>query len=57
MLGKYYSNNSGSLGKDFLQLYGTAMGPHNACSYADLAMGEIDDKANKCYATKDPADI
>ena len=29
----------------FLQIHGTAMGPKNACSYADLAMGEIDFKA------------
>ena len=29
----------------FLQIHGTAMGPKNACSYADLAMGEIDLKA------------
>ena len=38
-------NNCRYLGKDFLQIYGTAMGPHNACSYADLAMGDFDDKA------------
>ena len=25
--------------------HGTAMGPKNACSYADLAMGLIDEKA------------
>ena len=30
---------------NFLQIYGTAMGPKNACSYADLAMGIIDKKA------------
>lgn len=29
----------------FLQIHGTAMGPKNACSYADLAMGEIDHNA------------
>ena len=29
----------------FLQIHGTAMGPKNACSYADLAMGEIDSQA------------
>ena len=29
----------------FLQIHGTAMGPKNACSYADLAMGEIDLRA------------
>ena len=28
-----------------LQIHGTAMGPKNACSYADLAMGEIDSQA------------
>ena len=42
-------NNCRYLGKDFLQIHGTAMGPHNACSYADLAMGEIDEKANKGF--------
>ena len=26
----------------YLQAHGTAMGPRNACSYADLAMGHID---------------
>ena len=29
----------------FLQIHGTAMGPKNACSYTDLAMGEIDLRA------------
>ena len=38
-------NNCRYLGKDFLQVYGTAMGPHCACSYADLAMGDFDEKA------------
>ena len=28
--------------KNYLQTHGTAMGPRNACSYADLAMGHID---------------
>ena len=28
-----------------MQIHGTAMGPKNACSYADLAMGIIDQKA------------
>ncbi|CAB4042034.1 Hypothetical predicted protein, partial [Paramuricea clavata] len=27
---------------NFLQKHGIAMGPKNACSYADIAMGEID---------------
>ncbi len=27
---------------NFLQKHGTAMGPKNACSYVDIAMGEID---------------
>ena len=27
---------------NFLQKHGTAMDPKNACSYADIAMGEID---------------
>ena len=28
-----------------MQKHGTAMGPKNACSYADLALGLIDEKA------------
>ena len=36
------NNNSHFQGKHFLQIHGTAMGPKNACSYADLAMGIID---------------
>ena len=32
----------------YLQVHGTAMGPKNACSYADIAMGEIDHKAKHC---------
>ena len=36
----------------FLQIHGTAMGPKNACSYADLAMGEIDHKAKFCGPIK-----
>ena len=36
----------------FLQIHGTAMGPKNACSYADLAMGEIDRKAKFCRPIK-----
>ena len=35
-----------------LQIYSTAMGPKNACSYADLAMGEIDHKAKFCDPIK-----
>ena len=30
---------------NYVQQHGTAMGPKNACSYADLAMGVIDHKA------------
>ena len=29
----------------FVQTHGAAMGPKDACSYADLAMGIIDEKA------------
>ena len=36
------SNNSQFRNNSYLQCHGTAMGPKNACSYADLAMGEID---------------
>ena len=36
------SNNSEFFGNHYIQQHGTAMGPKNACSYADLAMGEID---------------
>ena len=38
-------NNCQFFGKNFVQKHGTAMGPKNACSYADLAMGIIDEKA------------
>ena len=38
-------NNSQFKDENFLQIHGTAMGPKNACSYADLAMGIIDQKA------------
>ena len=38
-------NNSHFQDQQFLQTHGTAMGPKNACSYADLAMGIIDQKA------------
>ena len=37
-------NNSSFNNKHNRQNRGTAMGPHNACSYADLAMTEIDHK-------------
>ena len=37
-------NNSQFKDENFLQIHGTAMGPKNACSYADLAMGIIDQK-------------
>lgn len=35
-------NNSTFNGNHFIQIHGTAMGPKNACSYADLAMTYID---------------
>jgi len=38
-------NNCQFSGQSFVQKHGTAMGPKNACSYADLAMGIIDEKA------------
>jgi len=38
-------NNSHFQGKHFLETHGTAMGPKNTWSYADLAMGIIDQKA------------
>ena len=37
-------NNSTFNNKHYRQNRGTAMGPHNACSYADLAMTTIDHK-------------
>ncbi|CAH3153870.1 unnamed protein product [Pocillopora meandrina] len=43
------SNHSVFKENFFLQIHGTAMGLKNACSYADLAMGEIDLKANRPY--------
>ena len=46
------SNHSVFKGKFFLQVHGTATGPKNACSYADLAMGEIDYKAKFCGPIK-----
>ena len=38
-------NNSQFKDENFLQIHRTAMGPRNACSYADIAMGVIDKKA------------
>ena len=46
------ANNCQFSGKDFVQKHGTAMGPKNACSYADLAMGLIDEKAKFGGAVK-----
>ena len=40
-----HHNNSQFKDEHFLQIHGTAKGPKNACSYADLAMGIIDQKA------------
>ena len=39
------SNNCQFDNNNYVQQHGTAMGPKNACSYADLAMGVIDHKA------------
>ena len=36
-------NNWQFSGQDFVQKHSTAKGPKNACSYADLAMGVIDE--------------
>ena len=38
--------------KFYGQIHGTALGPKNACSYADLAMSEIDHKAKFCGPIK-----
>ena len=38
-------NNCQFSEQNFVQKHGTAMGPKDACSYADLAMGIIDEKA------------
>ena len=46
------SNHSVFNEKFYLQVHGTAMGPKNACSYADIAMGEIDHKAKHCGPIK-----
>ena len=37
-------NNSTFSGKHYLQIDGTAMGPKNACSYADISVSNIDKK-------------
>ena len=39
------TNNCQFANCNFILKHGTAMGPKNACSYADLAMGRIDEKA------------
>ena len=46
------SNHSVFNEKFYLQVHGTAMGPKNACSYVDIAMGEIDHKAKHCGPIK-----
>ena len=38
------NNNSTFNGKHYLHTDGTAMGPKNACSYADISVSEIDNK-------------
>ena len=38
-------NNCQFSGQNFVQKHGTVMGPKNACSYADLAMGVVDEEA------------
>ena len=38
-------NNCHFSEQNFVQKHGAAMGPKNACSYGDLAMGIIDEKA------------
>ena len=42
------SNHTVFKDSSFLQIHGTTMRPKNACSYAGLAMGEIDYKAKFC---------
>ena len=37
-------NNFTFNGKHYLQKHGTAMGPKNACSYADISVSEINSK-------------
>ena len=46
------NNHSVFREKFYVQIHGTAMGPKNAFSYADLAMGEIDHKAKFCCPIK-----
>lgn len=46
------SNHSVFNKKFYLQIHDTAMGPKNACSYANIAMGEIDHKAKNCGSIK-----
>ena len=38
-------NNCQFSGQNFVQKHGTVMGPKNACSYLDLAMGVVDEQA------------
>ena len=38
------NNNCTFNGKHYLQIDGTAMGPKNACSYADISVSDIDNK-------------
>ena len=46
-------NNNSQFGNlNFLQCMGTAKGPKNACSYADLVMGEIDELAKNRHEIK-----
>ena len=40
-------NNSVFANEHYLQIHGTAMGPKNACSYADLAIGIIDEQVKQ----------
>ena len=54
-------NNSAFNGVNFVQSHGTAMGPKNGCSYADIAMSYIDKIAvtqgpyrpNNCWRFRD----
>ena len=46
------SNHSVFNEKFYLQVHGTRMGPKNACSFAEIAMGEIDHKAKYCGPIK-----
>ena len=38
----FKNNNSTFNGKHYLQKHGTAMGPKNACSHADISVSDID---------------